>query len=111
MFPFCAPEEIPRLRKGRDPARLGPSRISSDVVHVKMRTGDGIDRIDRKTRRFHVFDEAALEFVPHRIASNLVVSDTSIDHDSLTTRIDHERLDTDVEFFVVESKVILTSPT
>src|SRR5271170_3858664 len=60
---------------------------------MQMRAHNAIDLVGRVPCVLQIAEERQLQIAPHRIRSDLVVADTSVDDDALALRLDDERVD------------------
>jgi hypothetical protein len=98
MSVLDAGHQITRLREGRDPTIRDQHRVPADVVDMKMRANDRVDRLALIAGRRQIRQETRLQLVPGRYAAVLlVVAEAGVDDDAPARRFDDQSMNAQFE--------------
>ena len=94
MIELDPPHQVPRPRKSRQPFPVDQHRVPADMIDMEVRAQHRVDRLARIAGGGEVGEERALQIVPRRDATALlVVAEAGIDDDSALRRFDDQRMD------------------
>jgi hypothetical protein len=86
---------------------IGQPRVPADMIDMQMRAKYRVDRVGGKAGLAHVLQERALQLIPGRMPSLLVVANAGVDHDAPASGLDDEAVNRQQQAILLVSEVRL----